>query len=266
MVKGQEEARIGLDAEEEIISMINTNKDARNELKECLANFGINLGENFYAIKPKNREFIKTDILLCCTKDNDIIGISLKTVKKTKEGFHQIDRRRLEEWKKILDMQDDVYDIFKESILRKAKNRNAEFIKKDDQPKIKDFIKKNLPKILKEIFVRNEEKVLKILAVYDIRDNNKKTLYLVDISQFIEKLASEADVSFSKNGIIQIVINNTPIITIQRKGGNGQHVKKYKKTDWEHPGNQLQFKMKPISVVKFLKENAKEITCTIDIT
>jgi len=121
MVKGQKEARIGLDSEEDIIRMINFNEKFRNLLKECLITLGFNPKERIIARK----DGVKTDILIRINEQEEI-GVSIKS--STKTSFHQLDRRRLEEWKTFLNMPDEIFEIIKEAILRIARNSRNKFI------------------------------------------------------------------------------------------------------------------------------------------
>ena len=265
MVKGQDEARIGLGAEKNLVELLNNNVILKEKILYCLRKIGIKIDNISYAERPSRKKLVKTDILLCSAPTDDgCIGISLKTVKKTAKGFHSLDRRRLEEWRSLLGMDEEVFSVFKESILRVARNRREVFIRPNDREKIKNFINKNIYIILKEIFLKNEYDLLKVLAVLDLRKSNRK-LYLLNINKLIDFIIENYSIDFSRKGIIIIKVKNKPLITIQRKGGNGKHVKRYRKTDWEHPGNQLQFKIKPILLVELIKNYYNSIICELSI-
>ncbi|EHP86133.1 hypothetical protein [Methanotorris formicicus] len=124
MLKGQKEARIGLDAETEIVDKLNSDNNLRNNFIKCLSVLGFQLDNKFKAVKQGKK--YKSDILIY--SNNSILGISLKTVKETEKGFHQVDRRWLDDWKNLLNMSDDIYDIFKEGIIRIAENPKDKFI------------------------------------------------------------------------------------------------------------------------------------------
>ena len=66
-------------------------------------------------------------------------------------------------------------------------------------------------------------------------------------------------ICFSKKGIIKI----GDFITVQRKGGNGSQIK-ISKTDWNHPGNQLQFKFSPLRFVEYIEETGEVKFSIID--
>ena len=165
--KGRKEARVGLDSEEDIVNMINTDKIFRKSLRTCLIELGFNPDENIRAYK----DGLKTDIFIRIN-DQEIIGVSIKSSIKT--SFHQLDRRRLEDWQKTLNMPDEIFRILKEAILRIAHDSKAKFILEVDRDKVRNFFAKNLKKVIEEIFRRSEQK-LKLLL---INDKRKRRIYL----------------------------------------------------------------------------------------
>ena len=136
MGKGEKEARIGLDSEEDIINMINLEERFHNSIRDCLITLGFNCEEKLVARKND----VKTDIFIQINKGEEI-GVSIKS--STRTSFHQLDRRRLEEWKTFLDMPDNVFETIKRAILRVAKNSRDKFILEDDRDKIRDFFVKH---------------------------------------------------------------------------------------------------------------------------
>jgi hypothetical protein len=241
---GTKEARQGIEAERKLIEYFSNNKNA---LVSCAQKLNIKLPNSFIVVKPSNR--VKCDLMI---KGEFTICISVKTV--TDASFHQLDRRWLSDWQKILNMPEDIYKVLLDSILRKAKDPKAVFILPKDRDKISKFIKDNLSVILKEIFIRDEDD-LKILIIWNKRDNVLCMFNIQDVISFFIK----QPISFSNEGIIKI----GKYITIQRKGGNGSHIKK-PKTDPTHPGNQLQFKFKPL---EFMNEATKSmISCCLSTT
>jgi len=73
------------------------------------------LGFNVQGRLKTRKEDIKTDIFIRINEQEEI-GASIKS--STKTSFHQLDRRRLEEWKNLLNMPDHVFETIKEAILR----------------------------------------------------------------------------------------------------------------------------------------------------
>jgi len=179
---------------------------------------------------------IKTDIFIRINEQEEI-GVSIKS--STKTSFHQLDRRRLEEWKEFLNMPDDIFETIKEAILRIARNPRAKFILERDRDRIKEFFANHLSEVINEIFKRGEER-LKLLI---INDKRKRRIYIFRMDDVIEFLIKNAtnNISFTEKGIIRL----GEFVTIQRKGGNGRHIT-IPKTDWSYPGNQLQFKFSPL--------------------
>jgi hypothetical protein len=241
---GTKEARQGIEAERKLIEYFSNNKNA---LVSCAQKLNIKLPNSFIVVKPSNR--VKCDLMI---KGEFTICISVKTV--TDASFHQLDRRWLSDWQKILNMPEDIYKVLLDSILRKAKDPKAVFILPKDRDKISKFIKDNLSVILKEIFIRDEDD-LKILIIWNKRANVLCMFNIQDVISFFIK----QPISFSNEGIIKI----GEYITIQRKGGNGSHIKK-PKTDPTHPGNQLQFKFKPLEFMNEARNSM--INCCLRIT
>jgi hypothetical protein len=239
MEKGQKEARIGLDSEEDIINMINTNARFRESLRKCIVALGFNVEKEISAYKDN----IKTDIII---RIDDEIGISVKS--STKTSFHQLDRRRLEDWKTFTSMPDDIFEIMKEAILRISRNPKDKFIRNEDREKIAGFFSQHLRAILDEVFRKGEEK-LKLLL---INDKQARKIFIFRMDEVLDFLYKNAynKIRFTDKGIIML----GDFITIQRKGGDGKHIK-IPKTDWEHPGNQLQFKFSPLKFAKYCEEN-----------
>jgi len=236
-----------LSSEKEIISMINTNSIFRDRLKECLDILGFTLKEEIKAYKDN----VKTDILI---RIDDEIGISVKS--STGTSFHNLDRRRLEEWRSILNMPDEIFETIKRSILRVARNPRDKFIMEADRAKIKEFLTMHVKTIIDEIFVKGERN-LKILMI-----NNKQTrkIYVFNMDDVLNFLYNNArNIGFSDKGIIKL----GDFITIQRKGGDGKHVT-IPKTDWNHPGNQLQFKFSPLKFAEYVVERRVIRFCVLE--
>ncbi len=248
--KGKKEARIGLDSEQDIINRINFDEKFHNIVKDCLIRLGFNVQGRLRARK----DGIKTDIFIRINEQEEI-GVSIKS--STKTSFHQLDRRRLEEWKELLNMPDDIFETIKEAILRIARNSRAKFILEKDRDRIKEFFANHLSEVINEIFRRGEEK-LKLLI---INDKRKKRIYIFrmeDIIKFLFENASD-NICFTEKGIIRL----GDFVTIQRKGGNGKHIT-IPKTDWNHPGNQLQFKFSPLKFAEYVESTKVIDFCVID--
>lgn len=249
MKKGQKEARIGINSEKDIVKLINTNKQFKNLIIKCLNELGFIIKGQIKARK-NNR---KADIFI---EDNSKIGVSIKS--STRTSFHSLDRKWLKNWKEILDMPDYIFNIIKEAILRIARNPKDQFIIQKDRNVIKDFFMINISNIINEIFTHNE-KDLKLLM---INDKMKRKIYLFNIKEavnFLEKNIQN-NISFSRKGIIRL----GDFITVQRKSGDSSKIT-IPKTDWKHPGNQLQFKFSPLKFAKHVEENKDIKICNIKL-
>lgn len=238
MKKGQKEARIGLNSEKDMVTLINTNAQFRNSVKRCLENLGFRSGKEIKA----RIDNMKTDIFI---EDDLRIGVSIKS--STKTSFHNLDRRWLENWKDFLTMPDDIFITIKEAILRVSRNSKDYFIQPEDRNKIKDFFAKNIKNIINDIFTHGERD-LKLLV---INDKRKHKLYLFRMEEVINFLVNNIrnNISFSPKGIIRL----GNFITVQRKGGDSSKIT-LPKTDWKHPGNQLQFKFSPLKFAESMEE------------
>lgn len=247
MEKGRKEARIGLESEKDIINRINTDNKFRKLLKECI----INLCSTPKGEIVARKDSVKTDIFI---KINNEIGISVKS--STKTSFHQLDRRRLEDWKELLNMPDEVFEILKEAILRIARNPRNNFILEADRDRIKKFFAEHLKTIINEVF-RKGEQTLKLLM---INDKLKRKIYIYNMDEVLDFLYNNAinNINFSSKGIIKL----GDFITVQRKGGNGKRIT-IPKTDWNHPGNQLQFKFSPLRFAEYIEKEGVIRFCVI---
>lgn len=250
--KGKKEARIGLDSEEDIIELINSDKDFQDAFKGCLTRLGFR-SEGRLRARKAGRGSIKTDIIIELDSGEEI-GASIKS--STKTSFHQLDRRRLEEWRDILRMPEDIFETLKDAILRVARNSRAPFILEKDRDRVREFFAGHLVEVVEEIFRRGEDN-LKLLII-----NNKmmRKIYVFrmdDVICFLIKNAKER-IAFTDKGIIRL----GDFITIQRKGGNGKHIR-VPKTDWKHPGNQLQFKFSPLKFAEYVESTGAIKFCVI---
>jgi len=246
--KGRKEARIGLDSEDEIINMINTNHEVQRLAEKCLATLGLKPQERIVAYK----DGMKTDIFI---RIDGEIGVSLKS--STKTSFHQLDRRRLDDWRAFTNMPDDVFETMKDAILRVSKNPSNKFILEGDRDKIMGFFAQHLRVILDEVFRRGEEK-LKVLM---INDKRVRKIYLFRMEDTLNFLSRNAygNISFTDKGIIRL----GGFVTVQRKGGDGKHIT-IPKTDWKHPGNQLQLKFSPLKFAEHCEKTNVIKFCTIE--
>ena len=245
--KGQKEARIGLDSEKDIVRAINTDRQFRSSIKECLSTFGFVAREEIKAYTDGT----KTDIFI---HNGFRVGVSIKS--STKTSFHSMDRRRLQNWKKYLNMPDEIFKILKESILRIAQNSRNKFILPKDRQRVKDFFVRHLREIINEIFTKGEDR----LKIFLINDKRRHKIYLFKMDDVINFLLNNArnSVNFSPKGIMHL----GDFLSMQRKSGDGSHIT-IPKTNWEHPGNHLQFKFSPLKFAEHIEENRDIKVCIV---
>jgi len=248
MEKGRKEARIGLDSEDEIINMINTSHEFQGLVGRCLTTLGLRPQGRIVAYKDS----VKTDIFI---RINSEIGVSLKS--STKTSFHQLDRRRLDNWKAFTNMPDNVFETMKDAILRVSKNPSDKFILEGDRNRIMSFFAQHLRIILDEVFRKGEDK-LKLLM---INDKRVRKIYLFRMEDTLNFLFENAhgNISFTDKGIIRL----GGFVTVQRKGGDGKHIP-IPKTDWKHPGNQIQFKFSPLKFAEHCEKTNAIRFCVIE--
>jgi hypothetical protein len=250
--KGAKEARIGLDSERRIVNRINTDEEFQSKIRDCLIKLGFEVRGRLRARKNKKRAE-KSDIFIQINEQEEI-GASIKS--RTKTSFHQLDRRRLDVWKTFLNMPEDIFEIIKEAILRKARNRRDKLILVRDRERIKEFFTDHLSAILNEIFRKGEGR----LQLLILNDKENRRIYILRMSDVIKFLIENAtnNICFTKQGIIRL----GEFVSIQRKGGNGKHVT-VSKTDWSHPGNQLQFKFSPFGFSEYVESSNVIEFCVI---
>ena len=248
---GQKAARIGLDSEKEIINAINDNPNFLHLFIQCLNTLGFDTEGTIKAEKKATQT--KKDLIIEI-EDNQI-GISVKSSVET--SFHQVDRRRLENWQQFLNMPQEIFQIIRQAIMRKARVSNAIFILEENRNEIQNFIQNNYENIVTEIFTKSEENLVLLLI------NNKitKRMYFYRMKDVLAFLFTNIrnNITFSKKGIVYV----GDFISIQRKGGNSKHVK-IPKTNYAHPGNDLQFKFSPLKFAYYIEKFNNIEYCILD--
>ena len=235
---GRKSVVIGADGERGFKHGASNVEEFQDKLRECFKKFGLSSEGEMSAFKDAPRK--KTDIVVDIGQSS--IGTSIKT--STKSSFHHLDRRWLEDWKDELNMPEDIYEGIKSGVMKKAQEgRSGKFIQEEDQETVKDFILSNKTEIIHQIFTKDEEN----LDVMVLNDKTKNKYHFYKMDEFLNFLDENADnnISFSSKGIPKL----GDYITIQRKGGDGNY-KKYPKTDYRHPSNQIQFKFNPLKFAK----------------
>lgn len=234
-MNGRKAALRGFYYENLFIDLVNNNEEFNRSLRYY---FG-DLNKPLKAHKVKNNKF-KSDVILAFGES--IYGCSIKT---SEADFSQLDRRWLVDLANKLNMPEDIYNKLLYCINNKRKNKNDKFILDIYKEPIINFFKQNLRSLLKELFTKNEE-ILQYLVICFYIEGSWYIAKLRDIFEYIEA----GEIYTTSKGILMF----GDCLSMQRKGGNGKHVK-LPKDHPAHPGNQLQFKLKPLSLVRNMPTN-----------
>jgi hypothetical protein len=239
-----EEAKIGARGEELLIKVLMSRKD----VVACVEHLaGAKIENVAGAARGATRGLIKTDVVVTGSTGVSV-GISLKTIKARGRPDVHLDRRwldkstrRLRPWSEVLQMPIEIVEILQSGILNIAAGRSTQLVPNvSDQQKVSNFIRGSLHRFLEEAF-KNADPELRVLAILEYNERLTLCMFNVDeVIDFIEQDVAEAGISFGNR------INIGNYIQLQRKAGDGKHVKK-PKTSPDHPGNQVQ--------VKFLAKN-----------
>ena len=129
--------------------------------------------------------------------------------------------------------------MLNECILNKMVNKKDKFILDKYNDAIINYFTLNLRPLLKELFVRDED-ILKYLVVCFYLDGDWYITKILDVFEYIES----GEIYTTSHGILRF----GDCLSMQRKSGDGKHVK-IPKNHPVHPGNHIQFKIKPLSLV-----------------
>ncbi len=229
--KGSKEAKRGTKSEKDFVNLVNNNKRFNTSLKKIL-----NIEENLRADHEISNK-VKADCYLV-VESGQKMGVSIK---EAEVDLNQLDRRWLKDLAEKHNMPQDIEDKLNECLIKKSRDSKGEkFIQDEYKDEILKYFTDNLDSILTDVFTRGD-KNLKYFVVYDFSNNE---WYIASMDKVIEEISIE-ELSTSDKGLIQI----GNLITIKRKGGNGSHIK-LDKDDPNHPGNNIQFQIKPLSLLK----------------
>jgi hypothetical protein len=227
---GNQNAFIGMEVERLFKNTIARHPEVIQALK---THFGIR-GE-FAKSFSTGADAGKSDVLIRFT-DSTLSA----NIKAYKTGFNQLTRTTISSFCKEFNIQ-HLEKIFESGVLRVAA-KSGPFILQSDRDLIMASFSPIARAIVHFALARNENPELLVLY-----NRAKNTMNLYDMELTLKNL--EYDVSISERGIIKI----GKYITIQRKGGNGEHSIHIPKTSLAHPGNNLQIKMK---VARFVDDCA----------
>lgn len=231
-------ARRGFKREKIFVELINNNSHFRKNIENFL--YQLNIIKGTIVSSEDVKGTCKSDVRLHI-KDTDgkihILGCSLKAAEA---NFNQLDRRWLADWVDVLGMPDVVRDMIQSSLDRKLVNSRDVFILPEQKMKVLSYLESEKENIFKELFTREDEN-LKAFITYDETDNK---WYISRVDDIINTLTMEK-FDTTKKGVVKIGDS----LSLQRKGGDG-NITKIPKDSPLHPSNHLQFKIKPLTIIK----------------
>lgn len=152
--------------------------------------------------------------------------------------FNQLERVWLNDFASSVKMPNKIQSAIQTCLDNRRLRRTRKFIDGSEAEMIKEYFMQNVRDVLWRLFTRNDPR-LKFFIVYDYQ---KKEWFVQQIEDVIAFISSEG-VTLSNFGVLKF----GKCMSMQRKGGNGHHIK-IPKSDPRHPGNQIQFKVKPILI------------------
>jgi hypothetical protein len=153
-------------------------------------------------------------------------------IKGYKVGFNQLRRTSVSKFCEDFSLGLQERRELENIVVAKSRNTKNPLFSEEQQVKWGEFFRKNAKYILKWGFSDNPNR--EILVLYD-RDTSIVRIY--HMKDVLQKLP--VDITFTKGGF-----NIGNCISFQRKGGNGSLSKNIPKTTIQHPGNNIQLKIK----------------------
>lgn len=233
MVKGQKGAKRGHKSERLFVDLFNTNTIFRINVLTTLAETGEWRARKVGGTKKTDIEIILSNKTLTFTKT---IGFSLK---EAEANFNHLGRTWLDNYAKEWGMPENVKAAIQECLEKRLQSGSG-FISEPHTKTIFDYFKSNANRILKYVFTKNE-KNLTFLGIHDFVKDEWHIAKMDDVLDFV----SNSQISVTSRGILKF----GDCVSMQRKSGNGKHCK-IPKDSIRHPGNQIQFKIKPLSILK----------------
>lgn len=243
---GSRTAKGGFANEKRIVEKFNNwkkDKEAKHWLK--IMGYKLSKIKHILALRVGGRH--KTDVqvqifLLMKSNRIKIENISIKR-SENKRGYNQVDRRKVDSYKKMWDMPSDVVRLLKlftgeiKPRIKKLKDKRRTFLTEMSpkaQSKIINFFSENEIMIVNDLF-RGREGIIPswfMVAYYDKRRNT--TTYALGKINIVMNLYAKGPVFITKKGSLRI-----GHITMQRKGGTPDP-------------ESLQFKIDPMFVFNYL--------------
>ena len=123
----------------------------------------------------------------------------------------------------------------------------AGHISEEHAESVLKYFSENIDKLLRRLF-SGHASFVKYLVTFNFNTKEWAVFDIEDVITFIKN----QKLTITNRGIL----NFGKLLTMQKKGGNGVHIK-IAKSHPDHPGNQLQFKLKPLSVTENVKPLSK---------
>lgn len=184
---------------------------------------------------------VKLEILI-----GDIIYRENISIKKAtaKSNFNQIDKRKVEKYKEMWDIPNDIVELLKyftgelKDNINDKKRKNKDYTELE-RNKIVGFLNKNKVKILSDILKGRGGFSAEYLMVSEYKENGEIEHNLIYMTDLLNKL-NEFEFMMKENKNT-ISFGEESIISIQRKGGTPDP-------------ESLQFKFKPLYIKEILKD------------
>jgi hypothetical protein len=163
------------------------------------------------------------------------------SVKSYKIGFNQLRRTSVSKFCEDFSLDSQKKEELENIVVAKSKNTKNPLFSEEQQVKWGEFFRKNAKRFLQWGFSENQSR--EILILYD---RNTSIVRIYPMKDVLQKLTTE--IIFTKGGF-----NIGDCISFQRKGGNGSLSKNIPKTTIQHPGNNVQLKIKMTKLLPIIK-------------
>ncbi len=244
---GQKAARRGFASEDRFIHLVNSDVRFNESLKAIM---GLS-HQQLKAEKPENKK-VKADASLVSLPNTYKGGSGVKdpgevfnqckkgcSIKEAEADFNQLERVWLADLAADIQMPESVQKVIQRSLDDRRLKRSKIFITEDAFRSVKEFFEENREMLLRRLFADGDN----TLEYFIVHDFSRDTWHITALTNVIEFLKLQP-LSVSPKGVLYF----GRCMTMQRKGGNGAHIA-IPKSDPKHPGNQLQFKIKPLSIL-----------------
>jgi len=235
MKTGQKPAKRGYKQEEIFIDLVNNNLSFNKNLKNVLG-----IKNRLITAKKPILKSGKADAILVYSSPNEEVGC---TIKEAEADFNQLERVWLEKLAGNINMPNDIQSKIQTCLDNRRLKKSRVFISNQYTNEIISYFSRDIVNLLKRLFTGNDSSI-KYFIVFDFKN---KIWYISKVIDVIDYIKTQP-ITVSKLGVLYF----GNCLSMQRKGGNGAHIK-IPKSAPAHPGNQLQFKIKPLSIISQVK-------------